>query len=458
MGEVYRARDMRLGRDVAVKILPAHLASNLTLRERFDREARAVAALSHPHVCAVYDVGEERLGAGDATLSFLVMELLEGETLDRHLRSHILPPADVLALGQQIAFGLEAAHAKSIVHRDIKPGNIFLTRDGQVKITDFGLATFAASRPLAGSVADVETHLGDLTLPGSALGTAAYMSPEQARGEAVDTRTDIFAFGAVLFQMATGRPAFAGATLATVFDGVLNITPPLASTIAPDVPSALSQVIAKALEKDRERRYQRVSDLRDDLRRIESSNVRVPPVPIATETVSARKRPLGAGIGAFAALIAIVAIAVLAAGWYARRTAPQPPPASLGARIQSLAVLPLENLSERLWERLLHRRHDRRAHHRARRDSGLARDLPHLGDAIQERAEAGTCHRSRARRRRTHRRVDSTVSGPCPHRSEARARHSQRREPVGRHLRSRYAKTYSTSKPTWRERLRIRSG
>ena len=342
MGEVYRAHDTRLDRSVAIKVLPAHLASDERLRERFDREARAVAALSHPHICAVYDFGDapnpEPHIPNPGHVSYLVMELLEGETLDRRIHGQPMPPADVVELALQIASGLEAAHAKGIVHRDIKPGNIFVTTDGRIKIMDFGLAMLATTRPAAASFD--ETSPGHaLTAAGSTLGTAAYMSPEQARGEPVDARTDVFAFGAVLFQMATGRAAFGGATLATVFDAVLNTTPPPASTVAPGVSPDLSQLISKALEKDRQLRYQSVSDLRADLQRIAKGETSVTAARTEPPAPTRARRPV-AWIAALAAGAAIVAAAAVTR--YAR---PAPPAASTGAPIRSLAVLPLENLS-----------------------------------------------------------------------------------------------------------------
>ena len=336
MGAVYRALDTRLNRVVAVKVLLPHLASDSRLRERFEREARAVAALSHPNICAVYDVGET------PTANYLVMELLEGETLDRYLQTHALEPLDVIAFGVQIAAGLEAAHAKGIVHRDVKPGNVFVTSGGVIKITDFGLAMIA-SPPHNGSAA--ETAVGDLTLPGSSVGTAAYMSPEQARGETVDARTDVFALGIVLYQMATGRPAFTGATLATVFDAVLNRTPPPASTIAPRVPAALSNVIAKALEKDRDRRYQRIADLRADLQQVgdsatTSASVGAPTSSPTGGTPQASRLPLFLGVGA------VVAIVFAAGLWiWSGQSQRAQPTSSAAATVRSLAVLPLENLS-----------------------------------------------------------------------------------------------------------------
>jgi TolB-like protein/Tfp pilus assembly protein PilF len=334
MGAVYRARDTRLNRVVAIKVLLPQLASDARLRERFEREARAVAALSHPNICAVYDVGDT------TSTSYLVMELLDGETLDHFLGTHVLEPSDVIAFGLQIAAGLEAAHAKGIVHRDIKPGNVFVARGGVIKITDFGLALIA---PPAPDQSAAETAFGDLTMPGSSVGTAAYMSPEQARGETVDARSDVFALGLVLFQMATGRPAFSGATLATVFDAVLNRTPPLATTIAPRVPVAVSHVIAKALEKDREQRYQRVADLSADLQRIANGAAMSPPVTAPAGAAVAPRPPGVRRVVIAGALLAFMAGAGAWMWWSAAARSQSSQQAQ--APIRSLAVLPLENLS-----------------------------------------------------------------------------------------------------------------
>jgi serine/threonine-protein kinase len=336
MGAVYRALDTRLNRVVAVKVLLPQLATDARFRERFEREARAVAALSQPNICAVYDVGETPVA------SYLVMELLEGETLDRYLETHAPDPATVIAFGLQIAAGLEAAHAKGIVHRDIKPANVFVTTAGSLKITDFGLAVVARESQQTSTAA---TAFGDLTTPGSAVGTAAYMSPEQARGEAVDARTDIFALGIVLFQMATGQAPFSGATLATVFDAVLNRTPPLASTLAPRVPAALSTIIARAIEKDPAKRYQRVADLRADLQRV-SENASTPiaePAPSRQTPVAppVRRRRTAAIAAAVAAVLA--GFGVLA--WRSPRAPSPQRPAGSASVVRSLAVLPLDNLS-----------------------------------------------------------------------------------------------------------------
>ena len=336
MGAVYRALDTRLNRAVAVKVLLPQFATDARFRERFEREARAVAALSHPNICAVYDVGETPVG------SYLVMELLEGETLDAYLATHALDPATVIEFGLQVAAGLEAAHAKGIVHRDIKPANVFVANGRGLKITDFGLAMAA---PQAEPTSSAATAFGDITMPGSAVGTAAYMSPEQARGETVDARTDVFSLGIVLFQMATGRPAFSGATLATVFDAILNRTPPPASTLAPQVPAALSNIIARALEKDPAKRYQRVADLRADLQRVsETANSPIPATAAPGHEASVpsiRERRTVAVVAVVATVLASLGVLV----WHSQRASTPQRSTALPPAVRSLAVLPLDNLS-----------------------------------------------------------------------------------------------------------------
>ena len=335
MGVLYKAEDTRLHRPVALKFLPPKFTQDSQALERFRREGRAASALNHPNICTIYGVDEHE------GQPFIAMEYLEGKTVKERIAEEPFSTDEILDVGIQIADALDAAHSKGIVHRDIKPANIMITDRGQAKALDFGLAKLTSEDvPDTSQTKDSATEDPDLTNPGAAVGTIAYMSPEQARGEKVDSRSDLFSLGVVLYEMVTGRQAFTGNSTAVLYDAILNRMPVAITEIDPNVPAELDQIVQKALEKDRRLRYQHSSDLQTDLLRLKrsSDSGRLAAAPI-------RSTSKGVGSKIWLGVVGLALVAVLASILVPSTGVDPLPPASPVAG-GALAVMYFENLSD----------------------------------------------------------------------------------------------------------------